>query len=53
MKAGLATNVLAVSICCGWGFGIYKSGIYDFKQCGTDTDHAVGLVGWGIDSDSK
>ena len=53
MKAGLATNVLAVSIEADQRvFGVYKSGIFDSEKCGTNIDHAVGVVGWGIDSDT-
>ena len=54
MKAGLATNVLAVSIEADQRvFGVYKSGIFDSEKCGTNIDHAVGVVGWGIDSTTQ
>lgn len=31
-------------------FMFYKSGIFDFKGCGTDVDHAVLAVGYKISS---
>jgi len=53
MKAGLAKSALAVSIEADQPvFQAYKSGVFDSEECGTSIDHAVGVVGWGVDSDS-
>jgi len=51
MKAALAITPLSISICAlKRGFSAYASGIYNDAHCGTQLDHAVMVVGWGVDS---
>ena len=51
MKIGLGISALAVSIEADQPvFQAYSSGIFDSEECGTQIDHAVGVVGWGIDA---
>jgi len=51
MKAALALTPLSISICAlKKGFSYYESGIYDDAHCGTQLDHAVMVVGWGVEN---
>lgn len=33
-------------------FQFYWDGVFDYRACGTDLDHAVLIAGWGTDHDS-
>jgi C1A family cysteine protease len=51
MKAALALTPLSISICAlKRGFSAYSSGVYNDANCGTQLDHAVMVVGWGVDN---
>lgn len=48
MKDALKQGPLSVAIEADkMVFNNYRSGIFDSHSCGTNLDHAVGLVGWG------
>jgi len=48
MKAALESYVLSVSIEADKSvFQRYSSGIFNSTACGTRTDHATNVVGWG------
>ena len=48
MKSALALGPLAVSVDAETDtFSYYESGIFDYKRCGHELDHAVLLVGYG------
>jgi len=50
MKAALQNGVLSVSIEADQGvFQHYRSGIFDSSACGTSTDHATNVVGYGTE----
>ena len=47
-KAALGKGVLSISLAASSSvFQLYKSGILDSTSCGTSTNHAVGMVGYG------
>lgn len=48
-------GVVSVAIdAAQWSFQLYTSGIYDDQKCGYNRlSHAVGLVGFGIQDDTK
>ncbi len=51
MKTALAKTPLSVSIEADKSvFQSYKSGIFNSTACGTSTDHATNVVGWGTAS---
>ena len=54
LKAAVAKQPIAVAV-EGYQdvFVQYKTGIFDSKQCGTKLDHAVVLVGFGVDPHSE
>ena len=53
MKAALAEQPLSVSIDANnMQFQFYWDGVFDYRGCGTDLDHAVLIAGWGTDHDS-
>lgn len=54
MKMALAGQPLAVSIEADQSlFQNYVSGIFDSAECGTMLNHAVIVVGWGVDAESQ
>jgi cathepsin L len=55
MKAALALGPLSVSIDASHqAFQYYTSGILaDAKKCGTRLDHAVIVVGWGVEGTTE
>ena len=55
MKASLVNGPLSVSIDASHSvFQYYTSGILaDAKKCGTRLDHAVIVVGWGVESGTE
>jgi len=51
MKAAVATAPVSVSIEADKSvFQMYSSGIFDNTACGTNTDHATLVVGYGSDA---
>jgi len=51
MKAGVAIKPLSVRVAASdSSFGQYSSGIYNNTACGTSTNHATLVVGWGVNS---
>lgn len=49
MKQAMAKSPIALSMdASGRWFQFYSGGVYD-KECGTDLDHAVLGVGYGVD----
>jgi len=54
MKAALANQTVSVSLCASHrDFQYYTSGILTSTHCGTQLDHAVLLVGWGIENGTE
>jgi C1A family cysteine protease len=54
MKAALALTPLSISIdAAKKGFSYYMSGIYNDTKCGTRLDHAVMVVGWGVEGTTE
>jgi len=50
MKAALAEQPLAVSIDANnMQFQFYWDGVFNYRACGDDLDHAVLIVGWGTE----
>merc|ERR1712046_8765 len=54
MRAAIAETAVSVAVesSSSW-FQHYRSGIFDSAACGSDTDHLVGLVGYGKSDDGK
>ena len=53
MKAAVAKQPTSVSIEADkFVFQMYRSGIFDSAECGTQLDHAVLVVGYGKDADT-
>jgi C1A family cysteine protease len=50
MKAAVAQQPVSVSLDAGHLFMNYSSGVLDSTKCGTKLDHAVLVVGYGIDA---
>lgn len=50
MKAAVAQQPVSVSLDAGHLFMYYTSGVLDTTKCGTRLDHAVLVVGYGIDA---
>ena len=50
MKAAVAQQPVSVSLDAGHLFMYYTSGVLDSTKCGTRLDHAVLVVGYGIDA---
>jgi hypothetical protein len=51
IKAALQAQPLSIAIeAITPGFQLYQSGVFNGKYCGTILDHAVDMVGWGVDS---
>lgn len=49
IKRELAKGPLAVALSASGAFGNYESGVFS-GPCDTDLNHAVTMVGWGVDS---
>lgn len=53
IKGALQLQPLSIAIeAITPGFQLYQSGVFNGKYCGTILDHAVVMVGWGVDSAS-
>lgn len=53
IKASLMGQPLSISIEANKpGFQAYSTGVFGSTHCGTMLDHAVVMVGWGVDSGS-
>jgi KDEL-tailed cysteine endopeptidase len=51
MKAALELQPIKVSIKADSNaFRLYSGGIFNDTSCGTEHNHAVGLVGWGVEN---
>jgi len=31
----------------------YKGGVFDDEEAGTELNHAISIVGWGVDADTQ
>lgn len=53
LKTALAQQPVSVAIQANqFSFQAYKDGVFDSSKCGTQLDHAVLLVGYGVDAES-
>merc|ERR1719409_2449179 len=50
LMAAIAKQPVTIGVAAD-KWGLYSKGVFPFKSCGTDIDHAVLLVGYGTDSD--
>lgn len=49
LQNAVAQQPIAISVAAS-AWALYSGGIFDSKQCGTDVNHLVQLVGYGTDS---
>ena len=54
MKSALNSHTLSVSVAASsYAFQTYSSGIFANSSCGTNTNHATNVVGWGTSGSTE
>jgi cathepsin L len=54
MKSALDSHTLSVSVAASsYAFQTYSSGVFADSTCGTYTNHATNVVGWGTDGSTE
>lgn len=54
MKSALISHTLSVSVAASsYAFQTYSSGVFANSACGTRTDHATNVVGWGTSGSTE